>query len=143
MSRPPPGTRGAYRAFLPLQTRWADNDELGHMNNAAYLALVDTAVSYWKIGQGITLRGPGAYRFVVVETGMRYHAELGFPDPVTAGLRIGHLGRSSLRFEVGLFAGDRESANAEGLFAMVLTDADGKPLALPGDLRRVFERIVT
>ncbi|WP_136442924.1 acyl-CoA thioesterase [Pacificoceanicola onchidii] len=141
MSRLPAGTRADYRAFVPLQTRWADNDEYGHMNNAAYLSLIDTAVSLWKIGQGIEIRGPGAHRFVVVETGLRFHAELGFPDPVNAGIRISHLGRSSVRFEVGLFPGDVDQAHAEGFFAMVLTGPDGKPLAMSQRLRGVFEGI--
>lgn len=134
-ARPAPGPRDAYRAFIPLQTRWADNDSYGHMNNASYLALFDTAVSLWQIENGIAITGPGAHRFLVVETGCRYHAELGFPDPVTAGLRVGHLGRSSLRFEIGLFRGQERTARAEGLFAQVLTGADGRPAPIPASLR--------
>ncbi|MFW2542984.1 acyl-CoA thioesterase [Primorskyibacter sp. 2E107] len=143
MPRTAPGTRADYRAFVPLQTRWADNDEYGHMNNAAYLVLVDTAVSYWQMQQDIAIRGPWAHRFVVVETGMRFHAEMGFPDPVTAGLRIGHLGTSSFRFDIGLFRGEAETANAEGFFAMVLTGQDGKPRPLPDTLRTKFETILS
>lgn len=143
MPRTPPGTRADYRAFVTIQTRWSDNDEYGHMNNAAYLQIFDTGISRWQMAQGIVLRGPGAIRIVVVETGCRYHAELGFPDPIDVGIRVGHLGRSSVRFEVGLFRGDDDAASAEGHFAQVLTDAAGAPTPIDGDLRAIFAAIAT
>ena len=139
--RPPPATRAAYRAFRALPTRWMDNDAYGHMNNATYLSLVDTAVSLWQLEQGLALTGPGALRFLVVETGCRYHAEAGFPDTLHAGLRIGHLGRSSLRFEVGLFRNDADSACTEAFFAQVLTGPDGRPMAIPDAVRARFETL--
>ncbi|MFZ7092186.1 acyl-CoA thioesterase [Primorskyibacter sp. 2E233] len=138
MSRPSPGTRKAYAAFHVLPTRWMDNDEYGHMNNATYLSLIDTAVSFWQLGQGLQIRGPEALRFLVVETGVRYHAEVGFPDVIHAGLRIGHLGNSSLRFEVGLFRNDEDTASAEGFFAQVLTGPDGRPTPIPEAARSIF-----
>jgi acyl-CoA thioester hydrolase len=135
MTHIPPGTRADYRAFRALPTRWMDNDEYGHMNNATYLSFMDTAVSLWQMDNGIEIRGPQALRFLVVETGMRYHAEAGFPDLVHAGLRIGHLGRSSLRYEVGLFRNDDDSACAEGHFAQVLTGDDHRSTPIPDPVR--------
>ena len=141
MSRQPPSTRTDYRAFRALPTRWMDNDELGHMNNATYVSLVDTAISLWQMDNGIAIRGPEALRFVVVESGFRYHAEAGFPDLIHAGLRVGHLGRSSTRFEVGLFRNDAQTACTEAFFAMVLTGPDGRPRPVPEDLRAVFSTL--
>ncbi len=141
MARTPPGSRAEYRAFRPLPTRWMDNDEYGHMNNATYLSLIDTAVSLWQLEQGIPIRGPEALRFLVVETGIRYHAEAGFPDLIHAGLRIGHLGTSSLRFEVGLFRNDDPAACAEGIFAQVLVGADSRPTPIPEPVRKLFAQL--
>ena len=142
MSRPAPTTRAAFRAFRSLPTRWMDNDAYGHLNNAAHLSLVDTAVSLWQIDSGLPLTGPEALRFVVVETGLRYHAEAAFPDIIHAGLRLGALGRSSLRFEVGLFANDSDSACTEAFFAQVLTGSDGRPTPIPEPVRRVLQSLV-
>ena len=138
MNRTPPGPRTAYRAFRILPTRWADNDEYGHMNNATYLSLFDTAISLWQMDSGISIRGSQAMRFLVVETGCRYHAETGFPDVIHAGLRLGHLGRSSLRTEVGLFRNDETTACTEGFFTQVLTDAKGRPTPIPENLRAIL-----
>lgn len=140
--RPPPGNRADYRAFATIPTRWKDNDEYGHMNNAEYLSVFDTAVSLWQIDQGIAIRGPDAHRFLVVESGTRYHTQAGFPDLIHAGLRIGHIGTSSLRFEIGLFRNDDPTACAEGFFTQVLTDAAGRPSPIPQPLRNTFASLV-
>ena len=135
MPRTAPPTRDMFKAFQALQTRWADNDEYGHLNNAVYPSLFDTAISQWQLENGINIRGADAARFLVVEIGVTYFAELAFPDSLTAGLRLAHLGRSSYRMEVGLFRGDDTVAATLGFFANVLTDGDGRPTPIPDDLR--------
>jgi len=142
MSRTPPGTRADYRAFRTLPTRWMDNDEYGHMNNATYLSLFDTAITLWQMDNGFVIRGPQALRLPVVETGCRYHAEAGFPDVIHAGLRLGHLGSSSMRIEVGLFRNDENQACTEGFFTQVLTGEDGRPTAIPDPLRETLQELL-
>jgi acyl-CoA thioester hydrolase len=138
--RTPPGTRAEYLAFKVLPTRWMDNDEYGHINNATYLSFFDTAISLWQMECGIQIRGPQAMRLLVVETGCRYHAEAAFPDVIHAGLRLAHLGTSSMRTEVGLFRNDEHTACTEGFFTQVLTGQDGRPTAIPADLRETLTR---
>ena len=141
MGRTPPGTRADYRAFRALPTRWKDNDAYGHVNNAEYLSFFDTAVSLWQMEQGLTIDGAGALRFLVVETGCRYHAEAGFPDILHAGLRLGHLGTSSFRTEIGLFRNAEVTACTEGFFTQVHVDASGRPAPLPDTVRRTLARL--
>lgn len=135
MTKRQPEPRSAYATFIDLPTRWLDNDEYGHMNNATYLSLIDTAVSLWQLNNGLNIRGPEKLRFLVIETGIRYFSEAGFPDLIHAGLRLGHLGNSSLRFEVGLFRNDEDQTCAEGFFAEVLTDNDSQPIPIPDPVR--------
>ena len=141
MVRTPPGTRADYRAFRTLPTRWQDNDEYGHLNNATYYALFDTAVSLWQIEQGIEIRGPNATKFLVVESGCRYHAELGFPDILTAGIRIAHIGTSSFRYEVALFGNDSDIAGAEGFFTQVHVGDEGRPTQLSDAVRQTLSQL--
>ncbi|RBO54013.1 acyl-CoA thioesterase [Rhodovulum sp. BSW8] len=141
--RPAPARRADFAAFRSLTTRWEDNDIYGHMNNVVHYALFDTAVNGWLIEAGVLdIRG-GAQIGLVVETGCRYHAEMAFPDRVTAGIRVAHLGRSSVRYEIGLFRNDEDSAAAEGVFVHVYVDsATRRPSPLAAPLRAALETLV-
>ncbi len=68
---------------------------------------------------------------LVVESGCRYHAELGFPDILTAGIRIAHIGTTSFRYEIALFGNESHTAGAEGFFTQVHVGADSRPAPLP------------
>ncbi|TDX24254.1 acyl-CoA thioesterase [Rhodovulum visakhapatnamense] len=141
--RPAPARRADFAAFRSLTTRWEDNDIYGHMNNVVHYALFDTAVNGWLIEAGVLdIRG-GAQIGLVVETGCRYHAEMAFPDRVTAGIRVAHLGRSSVRYEIGLFRNDEDSAATEGVFVHVYVDAaTRRPSPLAAPLRAALETLV-
>jgi acyl-CoA thioester hydrolase len=135
--------RGAYKTFVTIPTRWADNDIFGHMNNVVHYALFDTAVNTWLIKQGVLDIHNGAQVGLIVETGCRYFAEMAFPDVVTAGIRVARLGTSSVRYELGLFRNDDQEAAAEGFFIHVYVDrATRKPQPLNGPLRAALETIV-
>lgn len=136
-------TRSDYAAFYPLQTRWADNDIYGHMNNVVHYSLFDTAVNGWLIEQGILDPKTSASYGLVVETGCQYYAEMGFPDRVDAGLRITKLGSSSVRYEVGLFRNDEEIASAQGFFIHVYVNREsGRPEAISDERRAVLAELL-
>jgi acyl-CoA thioester hydrolase len=139
----PPSTRDQFKVFRPLQTRWMDNDVYGHLNNVIHYSLFDTAVNGWLMDQGLLDPRTSETYGLVVETGCRYHAELRFPDLVTAGLRISKLGKSSVRFEIALFANDAQTAAAEGFFVHVYVDrASHRPVPIEPARRVVFETLV-
>ena len=140
MARPTPLSRDEFALFRPLQTRWADNDMYGHMNNVVHYALFDTAINSWLIEEGLLEPIGGDIVGLVVETGCSYFSEMGFPDKVAAGIRIGHLGGSSVRYEIALFRNDEELASAQGHFVHVYVDpATRKPKELPTTWRNVLE----
>lgn len=142
MIRQPPASRSDYRSFHPVQTRWQDNDQYGHINNVTYLEYMDTVVCQWQIEQGMDMSGESAVRYLTVESGCRYHAEARFPDALTAGLRLGKLGNSSLRFEIGLFREGEETACVEGHFVLVAVDPDSVPMPVPDRERALLETIL-
>ena len=142
MSRQPPGIRAAYCAFFPIATRWKDMDAYGHLNNAAYLSYLDTAVTLWQLGVGMEIYRPGGLRFLAAQNGCTYHAEARFPDVLHAGVRCGHLGRSSARFEVGFFRNDDDLACAEGFIVHVSVDGNTRPEPIPDRFRPVIEAIM-
>lgn len=78
----------------------------------------------------------------MAETGCRYHSEMAYPDRIAAGLRVAHLGTSSVRYELGLFRNEAELASAEGFFVHVYVDrATRRPAPLPPDLRAALETL--
>ncbi len=142
MSRFPPATRSTYRAFRPIATRWMDNDPYGHMNNVVHYSLFDTGVNGWLIERSLLDIHAGTRIGLVVETGCRYFSELAFPDLVTAGLRVAHLGKSSVRYEIGLFRAGEDIAAAEGFFTHVYVErATRRPQPIDAALRAALEEL--
>jgi acyl-CoA thioester hydrolase len=119
-----------------------DNDVYGHVNNVVYYSFFDTAVNAALIERGLLDPASSEVIGLVAETGCRYHASLSFPEAVTAMLRVAHLGRSSVRYEIGLFAEGGDLAAAEGHFVHVYVDSQTRrPTALPEQLRTFLETL--
>jgi acyl-CoA thioester hydrolase len=134
--------RAAYRYFRDITTRWMDNDVYAHVNNVVYYSWFDTVVNGYLLEQRVLDFAASPAVGLVVETGCSYFASIAFPDLVRAGLRVARLGRSSVRYEVGLFANDDVEAAAQGYFVHVYVDRiTRRPRALPDELRRVLEAI--
>ena len=130
--RTPPGTRNDYAAFLPVTTRWMDNDVFGHLNNVVYYSLFDTAVCHRFVQLGILQQPGAAHILMMAESGCRYHSEVKFPEPLTTGVRLAKLGTSSIRHEIAVFRGEAEVAAAEGFMVHVCVDtATRRPAPLP------------
>ena len=127
----------------PIATRWDDNDVYGHVNNIVYYAFFDTAVNGHLIRAGCLDVQASAVIGLVVETQCRYFKPIAFPDVVHAGIRVAKLGRSSVRYEIGLFANDDDSAAAQGHFVHVYVDrAANRPVPIPDGVRRVLEGLI-
>jgi acyl-CoA thioester hydrolase len=139
VQRSAPERRAAFAHFRALATRWMDNDVYGHINNVVYYSFFDTVVNQFLIEQGLLDVEVGAIIGLVVETQCRYFNPIAFPDVVHAGLRVAHLGNSSVRYELGLFRNDEDSASAQGHFVHVYVDrASNRPMPLPQDFRRAL-----
>ncbi|ADP69530.1 thioesterase superfamily protein [Rhodomicrobium vannielii ATCC 17100] len=135
-SKKHPASRADYPHHAPIQTRWMDNDVYGHVNNVTYYSYFDTAVNRYLIEAGALDIETSAVIGLVVETSCRYRAPITFPEAVTAGIRVARIGTSSVRYEIGLFRKDEDSACAEGHFIHVYVDrATRRPVPLPEALR--------
>ncbi len=129
-------TRAAYRHFLTIPTRWMDNDVYGHVNNVQYYSYFDTVVNRWLIDQGLLDIATSPVIGLVVETACAYFRPVAFPDTIAAGLRVAHIGRTSVRYEVGLFRNDEPTVAAAGHFVHVYVDrATNKPAPLSEAMR--------
>jgi acyl-CoA thioester hydrolase len=137
-----PETRDAYAAFRTISTRWMDNDIYGHVNNVVYYSWFDTAVNAWLIEHGVLDVHGGQTIGLVIETQCNYFAPLAFPQSIDAGIRVGRLGNSSVRYEVGLFAQGESVAAAQGHFVHVYVDRQTRrPVSLPQPLRSALQAL--
>lgn len=142
MSKQAPERRDQYRRFHPITTRWLDNDAYGHVNNVVYYSWFDTVVNAYLIHAGVLEIETSPVIGLVVETHCNYFSPLAFPQMVTAALRVGHIGTSSVRYEIGLFADGAELASAQGHFVHVYVDrAARRAVPITDALRAVLEQI--
>jgi acyl-CoA thioester hydrolase len=136
-------SRAEYRILRPITTRWLDNDAYGHVNNVVFYSWFDTAVNTLLIEKGLLDVQGGAIIGLVVESGCRYFRSVAFPETIEAGLRIGRLGNSSVRWEIGLFGEGHEEPAAAGFFVHVYVDrVTRRPVPLPPAWRDVLAPLV-
>jgi len=136
-------TRAEYRHFLPIATRWKDNDVYGHVNNVEYYSYFDTVINAYLIGAGGLDIHRGATIGVCAESHCRFLGEFAFPQTIAAGLRVEHLGNSSVRYGIGLFREDRDEPSAEGWFVHVFVDRETRRAApMPESLRAALQRLL-
>ena len=139
----PPERRERYAHFRRIPTRWLDVDVYGHVNNVVYYAYFDTVINGYLVDAGVLDPHGGAIVGFARETMCRFHRPIAFPQAIDAGLRVGHVGRTSVRYEIGLFIEGEDEPAADGHFVHVFVDrAARRPAPLPDDLRAALQRLV-
>lgn len=142
MSRPVPPNRAQFSRWHDITLRWADNDAYGHVNNTVYYQWFDSAVNALLVGEGLLDIVAGDPICLVVGTSCNYFAPLSFPGEVEVGLAVAELGRSSVRYNLGVFAKGAEEAAAAGTFVHVAVDRAGRrPVPWPDAWLQVLERM--
>jgi acyl-CoA thioester hydrolase len=142
MPRPTPHVRADYPHAQEITTRWMDNDAYGHVNNVVYYSYFDTVVNTFLVRKGALDIATSPVIGYVVETACNYFAPVTYPETVTAGLRVAHIGRSSVRYEIAIFPEGKDAAAAQGHFVHVYVDrATQRPVDLPESLRKALEAL--
>jgi acyl-CoA thioester hydrolase len=139
-------TSGDFPVHWPVLTRWADNDMFGHLNNAVYYQLFDTAINGWistnVAVDPVTMSAQG----IVAESGCRYFSELHFPERLVVGVAVTRLGRSSVTYRLGIFrageelgADEPQAVAAVGHWVHVYIDRTSRrPVPIPDAIRSLL-----
>ncbi len=135
--------RATYPVTMAVPTRWADNDQYGHVNNVAYYAWFDTVVNGWLMrATGVDTSALPAIG-LVVETGCRYLRPLSFPETADVGLRVERLGRSSITYDLAVFTQGRDDPAAVARFVHVYVDrATRASVDVPAVIRSVLTPVM-
>ena len=137
-----PTLRSDYKDFSHIETRWNDNDSYGHVNNIVYYSYFDTAVNRHLIQEGVLDLSNSEVIGLVIESKCTYFSPITFPDTVAVGLKVIHLGNSSVRYQIGLFCNESESASAVGEFVHVYVErSTNKPVSIPDNTRKVLQAL--
>jgi acyl-CoA thioester hydrolase len=141
--RPDPSqARDRFLYWLEIPTRWNDNDMYGHVNNAMFYEWFDSLVNHYLIREGGHQPIEGAAIAVCAESQCRFYREVAFPQSVEGGLRVAHLGRSSVRYEIALFLAGIDEPVAAGYFVHVFVDrGTRRPIPIPSTIRQALEQL--
>lgn len=142
MSKPTPPCLDDYRFFLPITTRWKDNDIYGHVNNVTYYAYFDTIANQYLIEQGgLDIHNDPVVGFVV-NSGCNYYAPIAFPDKLTGGLRVNRLGNSSVEYGIAIFKDGETQAVADGHFVHVFVNkASNQSVPIPAAVKSALQKL--
>ncbi len=117
-----------------------DNDIYGHVNNVVYYSYFDTVINAYLIDRAGLDIHTGPSIGLCVESHCRYFAPLAFPADVEAGLSCDTIGRSSVRYSLGLFTAASVAPAAEGWFVHVFVDRRTRLAEpIPEPIRRALE----
>lgn len=135
-------TREDFPWLVPMETRWADNDQYGHMNNAKYYTVFENVLMrFLEVTHSLNLAN-GNVRCFTAENGCQYHWAVKYPDELECGLRVARIGNSSVRYELGIFAKNEPTVAATGFIVDVFVDASTeKPMRIPDEIRTVLGSI--
>lgn len=141
---PPPNTalpdRSSFTHWQSIQTRWGDNDVYGHVNNVVFYAFFDSIINRWLIGEGSLEPATSDVIGLCVESQCSYVAPAAYPQELEGGLRVAKIGRSSVRYEIGIFRGSE--LLAFGSFVHVFVDRPTRrPTPIPETLRAALQRL--
>ncbi len=140
--REQPPKRGDYLHYLQIPSRWMDNDIYGHVNNVIYYSWMDTVVNRFLMDEGGLDIHHGEVIGIAAQSGCSYFASVAYPDVIDAGLRVAHLGGSSVRYEVGIFRhGDDSAAAAMHFVHVFVARASMRPVPIPDTIRAAFMSI--
>jgi acyl-CoA thioester hydrolase len=143
VSRPTPLGRAAFARFVPLATRWSDNDVYGHLNNVVYYSLFDTAVNALLVEAGLLDPTTSSVVGLVVESNCSFFSSIAFPTAVEVGVAVEKLGRSSVRYLLAAFEKGAETAAAQGRYTHVYVERTSqKPTPIPDSQRRLMESLI-
>ena len=137
-------SRQDYLYWQKITTRWADNDVYGHVNNAVYFNYIDSVVNQYLIENSLLDIKKSPAIGLVVQSQCRFFHSLAYPGQVDCGLRVRHLGTSSVGYEVGMFAEGVEVAAAIGGFTHVFVDRQQRrPCPVPDQVRQALQALVS
>ena len=138
--KPEINTRSQYSFLFPIQTRWADNDIYGHVNNVTYYSYFDTAANALLIQKTNFDIHHSPIIGLVVNSSCNFLEELTYPEIIEVGVAISKIGNSSLTYDLAIFKQGKQQASAQGQFVHVFVERETKKsTSIPQEMRDALQ----
>lgn len=135
--------RDHYRWFVPVTTRWMDNDLYGHVNNVIYYSWFDTVANRFLIEEGGLDIHQGDVIAYIVHSQCHYLKAVAFPQSIEAGFRVERIGNSSVQYGIAIFREGEDDCCAWGTFTHVFVNRNNeRPTPIPAQLRQALEAVL-
>ena len=135
--------RQDYAFFLPIQTRWADNDIYGHVNNVTYYSYFDTAANFLLIQHAGFDIHHSPNIGLVVNSSCNFMQELTYPEIIEVAVGISKLGNSSVTYDLAIFKQGQDQAAAQGSFVHVFVERETKKTTpISPEMRSALEKFL-
>ncbi len=132
--------RDQYAFIFPIQTRWADNDIYGHVNNVTYYSYFDTATNALLIQKADFDIHQSPIIGLVVNSSCDFFQELTYPEIIEVGVAISKIGNASLTYDLAIFKQGQSQASAQGQFVHVFVSRETKKSTpIPQDMRDALQ----
>ncbi|WP_335956877.1 thioesterase family protein [Acinetobacter bereziniae] len=132
--------RDQYAFIFPIQTRWADNDIYGHVNNVTYYSYFDTAANALLIQKADFDIHQSPIIGLVVNSSCDFFQELTYPEIIEVGVAISKIGNASLTYDLAIFKQGQSQASAQGQFVHVFVSRKTKKnTPIPQDMRDALQ----
>ena len=136
--------RTQYSFIFPIQTRWADNDIYGHVNNVTYYSYFDTAANALLIQKTDFDIHHAPIIGLVVNSSCNFMQELSYPEMIEVGVSIAKIGNSSLTYDLAIFKQGQNDAAAQGNFVHVFVDRQTrKSTPIPNEMRDALHEFLS
>lgn len=124
---------------FPLETRYADYDSKGHVNNAVYLTYFEMARHRaWVDG----MHGDADFPFIVAEATVRYVSEAMMGQLLDIEIVTSDVRTKAWVWSYVIRARDDDRVVAEGRTVQVMYDyAERRTMAIPDDFRAMLTTI--
>jgi acyl-CoA thioester hydrolase len=135
-----PEPAAEHRVRVPFATRWNDNDQYGHLNNAVYYEAMDTAVNSWMIRTAGLDPLAGSAIALCLASSCEFRESARFPEPLEVGIGVERLGTTSVTWALGILRPNEQHPIATGRFVHVFVDAaTRRPAPVPASIRSAIE----
>ena len=99
-------TKDTFKRLYDIETRWYDEDMLGHLNHGTAVTLIEDVRVRHAADIGLEPYDKYKFPFIVASMKFDYIKQISHPEKLTIGIKVSRIGEKSFDYEYGMFKED-------------------------------------